>query len=62
MNTTPLKMPSTPSINTSEYNQWTKLLGDAKKVTYRCAECTRPIVTIGFCDSCFKHLKIKLDK
>ena len=32
--------------------QWKSLLGDAKKIEYRCAECTRPIRQIGYCNRC----------
>ena len=42
-----VKMPS-PSKDI----QWKKLLGDAIKTEYRCAECTRPIETVGFCLRC----------
>tara|TARA_Y100000816_G_C26093952_1_gene578536 strand:- start:2132 stop:2305 length:174 start_codon:yes stop_codon:yes gene_type:complete len=40
--------------------QWNELLCGAKKVDYRCADCTRPIKYIGYCDKCV--IKINTDK
>ncbi len=53
-----IKMPSLPT-DIAEQSQWSLLLGDAKKVMFRCAECTKPITSIGFCNTCSKVFKIK---
>tara|TARA_Y100000816_G_C25963351_1_gene502687 strand:- start:242 stop:415 length:174 start_codon:yes stop_codon:yes gene_type:complete len=44
----------------ADNKQWKHLLGDAKKVEYRCAECTRPINCVGYCNRCNKKdVKLK---
>ena len=47
MSTHDIKMPGV-----SNETQWATLLGKAKKIEFRCAECTRPIQKIGYCDKC----------
>ena len=54
MSTFDIKMPGV-----SNETQWEILLGKAKKIEFRCAECTRPINHIGYCDKCkLKYLNI----
>ena len=47
----PLKMPGLSSDI-----QWKRLLGDAIKTEYRCAECTKPIDSVGFCKKCSQSI------
>ena len=55
MSTTDIKMPSV-----SDEIQWKTLLGNAKKIEFRCAECTKPVQEIGYCDTCkLTYLNVK---
>ena len=47
MSSAEIKMPGV-----SKDRQCQMLIGNAKKINYRCAECTKPIDKIGFCNNC----------